>query len=152
MLQNINSFFDKYLRPGDLDASETLQQDQLQLASAALMIEICKADDSVDEEEISKITVILSEKFALNQLALDELFDLASQQTDEATSLYQFTSLIHEAYEYDAKIALIQNLWEVAYADGNLDRYEEHMIRKIADLLYISHSDFIRTKLVVKNS
>lgn len=152
MLQSINSFFDKYLRPGDLDASETLQQDQLQLASAALMIEICKADDSVDEEEINKITVILREKFALNQLALDELFDLASQQADEATSLYQFTSLINDTYEYGAKIALIQNLWEVAYADGNLDRYEEHMIRKIADLLYISHSDFIRTKLAVKNS
>ncbi len=152
MLQSINSFFDKYLKPDKLPASDTLQEEQLQLASAALMVEICKADDAIDNEEVDKIAEILRDRFALNPETLDELFDLARLEAEEATSLYQFTSLINEAYEYEAKIALIHNLWEVAFVDGNLDHYEEHMIRKIADLLYVSHSDFIKTKLAVKNS
>ena len=98
-----------------------------------------------------KISSILQNKFDLPEDTLEELFDLAQQEADDATSLYQFTSLINEAYEYPAKITLIQNMWEVAFADGNLDRYEEHLIRKVAELLYVSHSDFIKTKLAVKN-
>ncbi len=152
MLQSINRFFDNYLKPSEASAEDSPNQaDQLQLASAALMIELCRADQHFDEEETRKINSILRSRFDLSQDTLDELYELAQQEAEEATSLYQFTSLINEAYEYEAKIALIHNLWEVAYADGNLDRYEEHLIRRIAELLYVSHSDFIKTKLQVKN-
>ena len=152
MLQSINRFFDNYLKPSESPAeNRSTQTNQLQLASAALMIELCRADQHFDEEETRKISSILRSQFDLSQETLDELYELAQQEAEEATSLYQFTSLINEAYGYEAKIALIHNLWEVAYADGNLDRYEEHLIRRIAELLYVSHSDFIKTKLQVKN-
>ncbi len=151
MLQNISIFFEKYLNPTLESDTGDEAIDRIHLACATLMIELCKADLSIDDTEIKKVSSILQSKFDLPEDTLEELFDLAQQEADDATSLYQFTSLINEAYEYPAKIALIQNMWEVAFADGNLDRYEEHLIRKVAELLYVSHSDFIKTKLAVKN-
>ena len=71
---------------------------------------------------------------------------LAAAQRTQATDYYQFTSLINRGFSYTQKITLIQLLWEVAFSDGELDIYEEHLVRKIADLLHISHMDFIKTK------
>ena len=150
MLRNISIFFEKHLKPAQLNDDAKQVADKIQLASAALMIELCKADQSIVGIETDKITDILRNQFNLPEQTLNELISLAQQEADEATSLYQFTSMINEAYDYEAKIALILNMWEVAYADGDLDRYEEHMIRKVADLLYVSHSDFIKTKLATK--
>jgi len=152
MLQNINTFFDKYLSPAEESSTSDEIVDKIHLACAALMIELCKADHSIDDVETNKISSILQSKFELPENTLKELFNLAQQEADEATSVYQFTSLINEAYDQSSKITLIQNMWEVAFADGNLDRYEEHLIRKVADLLYVSHSDFIKTKLAMKNA
>ncbi len=151
MLQNISIFFEKYLKP-TVETSDGEAVDKIHLACAALMIEICKADYNIDDAETKKISAILREKFDLPEDTLTELFDLAKEEADEATSLYQFTSLINEAYEYPAKIALIKDMWEIAFADGDLDRYEEHLIRKVTDLLYVSHSDFIKTKIAAKNT
>lgn len=152
MLQSINSFFDKYLSPIDESSNAEDSVDKIHLASAALMIELCKADHNIDDSETKKIVSILQNKFNLAEETLEELFNLAQQEADDATSVYQFTSLINEAYDQTAKISLIKDMWDVAYADGNLDRYEEHLIRKVAELLYVSHSDFIKTKLAVKNN
>ena len=152
MLQSINSFFDKYLSKTDESATSEEAVDKIHLASAALMIELCKADLSIDDSETRKISSILQNKFNLPVDTLEELFNLAQQEADEATSVYQFTSLINEAYDQSEKIALIQDMWEIAFVDGNLDRYEEHLIRKVAELLYVSHSDFIKTKLAVKGT
>ena len=152
MLQSISNFFDKHLSPSEESSTSEASVDKIHLASAALMIELCKADLSIDESETRKIARILQSKFDLSAETLEELVNLAQQEADEATSVYQFTNLINESYDQSAKIVLIQNMWEVAFADGNLDRYEEHLIRKVAELLYVSHSDFIKTKLAVKNA
>jgi uncharacterized tellurite resistance protein B-like protein len=150
MLNSINNFFDNYLKPGK-DAEEESTVCQIQLASAALMIELSMTDQKIDDSETNTLLGILESKFQLSKDTLNELVTLAKQETLDATSLYQFTSLINEAYDYDGRTKLIQNMWEVAFADGDLDRYEEHLIRKVAELLYVSHSDFIKTKLAIKN-
>lgn len=152
MLQSINNFFDKHLSPSEENNSNETSVDKIHLASAALMIELCRADHSIDDSETRKISSILQSKFDLSEETLEQLFSLAQQEADEATSVYQFTNLINESYDQSAKIVLIQDMWEVAFADGNLDRYEDHLIRKVAELLYVSHSDFIKTKLAVKNA
>jgi uncharacterized tellurite resistance protein B-like protein len=152
MLQSINTFFNKYLNPAEQSDNSEESVNRIHLACAALMFELCKADHSIDDTETKKILSILQSKFDLAEDTLEELHNLAQQEADEATSVYQFTSLINESYDQKTKIALIQDMWEVAFADGNLDRYEEHLIRKVAELLYVSHSDFIKTKLAVKNS
>jgi uncharacterized tellurite resistance protein B-like protein len=151
MLSTITSFFNQHLgRKSEGEDESTV--DKFQLASAALLIELCKADQTIDEAETATLLKILKEKFSLPEEALNELMQLAQQEADEAISVYQFTSLINDEYSYSEKTRLLQNMWEVAFADGNLDRYEEHLIRKVAELMYITHSDFIKTKINVKNN
>ncbi|MDC0598535.1 TerB family tellurite resistance protein [Gammaproteobacteria bacterium] len=149
MLTTIVSYFEKNLRAQtSVDTENTGHK--IQLASAALMIELCMADQTIDEAETEALLAILRNKFAMDDETLAELMTLAQQEAKEATSLYQFTSLINEEYEYAEKVQLIRNMWEVAFADGHLDRYEDHLIKKVADLLYVSHRDIIKSKLAVK--
>jgi uncharacterized tellurite resistance protein B-like protein len=147
MLKAISMFFDSHFGPGDDD---THSVDQLQLASAALLIELTRADNQVDHSETKKLLAILQQRFNLPEIELEELVTLAGQQNQEATSLYEFTSLINENFDVREKSQLILNMWEVAFADGRVDRYEEHLIRKVSDLLHLSHKDFITGKQVAR--
>ena len=147
MLKAITQFFDSHFNTGD---SESHTVDQLQLASAALLIELTRADNQVDESETRKILAILRERYDLPEADLEELVTLAGQENQEATSLYQFTSLINDRFNPQEKSELIINMWEVAYADGRINRYEEHLIRKISDLLHLSHKDFISGKQIAR--
>ena len=70
---------------------------------------------------------------------------LAAEQRTQATNYYQFTSLINNGFSHEQKITLIKLLWEVAFVDGELDIYEEHLVRKIADFPHVSHMDLIKT-------
>jgi uncharacterized tellurite resistance protein B-like protein len=144
MLNAISKFFDTHF--GQEDDSEASHESRLQLASAALMIELIRADRQFDQAETDAMLAILKERFDLDQSAMDELMILAEEEAREATSLYQFTSLMNEHFDHREKVLMILNMWEVAYADGRIDRYEEHLIRKVADLLYLSHKDFITSK------
>ncbi len=149
MLNSISSFFDSLLKPGARETPQT-SVDRLHMASAALLIELANADQHMDDKERQVLLRILETRLQLDKATLDNLWELAHAEQQGATSLYQFTSLINDAYKYPEKVQLLQYMWEVAYADGRIDRYEEHLIRKVADLLYLTHGDFIRTKLAVK--
>jgi uncharacterized tellurite resistance protein B-like protein len=149
MLASISSFFDSLLKPGK---QETPQHnvDRLHLASAALLVEIANADQEMDDREREVLLGILEHKLKLDKATLEQLWELAHAEHKDATSLFQFTTLINSAYDHREKVQLLQYLWEVAYADGRIDRYEEHLIRRISDLLYLTHGDFIRTKLAAR--
>jgi uncharacterized tellurite resistance protein B-like protein len=149
MLTSISSFFDSLLKPGK-NESPKHSVDRLHLASAALLVELANADEQMDEKEEQVLLRILETKLQLDKATLQNLWKLAHDEQRGATSLYQFTSLINEAYGYAEKVQLLHHMWEVAYADGRIDRFEEHLIRKVADLLYLTHGDFIRTKLAAR--
>lgn len=122
---------------------------QLQLAAAALLIELSCADYRQDPEEQQAIESALIKSFGLDQPQLQQLVELAESQQQQATSLYQFTHLIKDHYTPKQRFDLVKALWEVAVADGEISKYEDHLIRKIADLIYLPHSEFIRAKLEV---
>lgn len=151
MLLAIKQFFEDKL---SVNAEQAAQQNdkKIELASAALMFELMRTDARIDEREKQTLTLVLSETFELGKDSLEELLRMAETAATEATSLFEFTSLINESYSYDQRVQLVENLWRVAFADLKLDRYEEHMIRNVSDLIYVRHSDFIRTKLKVKES
>jgi len=151
MIEAIKRFFDSQLSSSDAE-SDRDRVCRLQLASAALMIELLKSDRHIDERETQALRQILSNAFGLDKSRLDQIIALAEQEAIQAVSLYEFTSLVNDRYSYEEKVLLIRNLWQLALADDHLDKYEEHMIRKTADLIYVSHSDFIRTKLSVRNN
>ena len=89
---------------------------------------------------------MLEETFLLDPGDIGEIVNMAHEQASQATSLYEFTRLINDNYAYKDKVQLIQNLWRLAFADDELDKYEEGLIRRIADLIHVSHGDFIQAK------
>lgn len=125
--------------------------DRLQLAAATLLIEVINSDHQLDDREWAETSAILKQCLQLQQGALDDIIKLAKNAAHRATSLYEFTELFNANYTYAEKLALMENMWRVAYADSSLDRYEDHLIRKVSELIYVSHSDFIRTKLKVRD-
>ena len=90
-------------------------------------------------------------KFHLAEQDAQALIDLAEQEAREASDYYQFTSIINRRFSQPQKIRVIELLWEVAYADEVSNPYEEHLIRKLADLLYVDHGDYITAKLKARN-
>lgn len=108
------------------------------------------ADHQFSEIEALKLSELLTQKFSLSANEIAELIDLAKTESHQATSLHQFTQIVNSQCSHEDKFRLIKAMWEIAYADGNLDKYEDYMIRKVADLIYVPHSDFIRAKSLVK--
>jgi len=147
MLKKIQSFFESHLNPNTADSTEVSRDQVVKLTSSALLIELVKADNEVKEEEQVAVFKALKEGFGLKQQELDELIELAEAEVEDATSLYQFTSLVNEHYQEAEKVQLLEALWHVAFADGNIDRYEENLIRRVCELIHLSHSDFIQAKL-----
>ena len=142
MLQAIKQFFEKNISP---DNHEDIEH-RLKLATAALLIEIMQQDGETKEEEVEAIKNSLKTKFELSGSETNELFVLAHEETKEAVDLYQFTSLINKHFSTDKKIKVIEFLWVIAYADNHLDAHEEHIVRRVAGLLHITHQDFIKAK------
>ena len=138
---------DKYLRNTDKSIHKDVQKfDDMTLATCVLLIEVSKSDDNFDEQENNKIIGILKDKFNLDDSQINILLEIADNKNQEMISLYDWTSKINEVYTYIEKKALIRELWDVAFADGRIDKYEDHTIRKIADLIYVKHEDFMKAK------
>lgn len=136
----------------DKDVQEESQDSSLiNNACAALLIEIAYADKDFDESEKMSLKNSLMTTYKIDEIEIDELILDANQSVQESTSLYGYTRIVNDEFSYDEKLNLLKNLWKIAYADGNLDKYEEHLLRKISDLIHISHSDYINIKLEIRN-
>jgi uncharacterized tellurite resistance protein B-like protein len=142
MLNKLLAFFQQQ--------EETTESHKPELAAAALLVEIMNADHELSAEESESIKNILFDTLFITKEVASELLETAKQQVHEASDLFQFTAVINATYSADEKVSLIESLWKVAYSDKQLDKYEEHMVRRIADLLYVSHSDFMQTKNRIK--
>ena len=138
----------------ELPESESTEsrQHRLQMAAAALLIETARADFTQDAAEEAILEKLLIDSLQLEKHEVHKLILAAQERVDEATSLYEFTRVINDYYNAEQKLQLIGAMWAVAYADGNLDKYEEHLIRQVAELTYIPHQDYIQCKLAAKTS
>ena len=119
-------------------------------ACIALLLETSMADEILDESELMALKNTLQKDFQINKDEIDELIDLAKENVEDSTSLYEFTRDINDNFDADERVKLIESMWKIAYADGNVDKYEEHIIRKVSNLIYVAHSDFIKAKLSAK--
>ena len=125
---------------------EASTKDARQLASAALLIEVAKADSDFSNDERAALLRLLRSTFDLDDQGLTALEGLAAERSSDAVSLHEFTRVIVDACEPEERCQLVGLMWQVAFSDDHLDKYEEHLIRKVADLLYVSHSDLMRMK------
>jgi len=142
MLRAIRRFFEAQVEPGMRDGDAHA----LRLATAALLIETARQDDSVTAVERDAMLATVGERFELGAEEAAELLRLAEQEVREATDYFQFTSLINRHFDHAQKIRVVESLWRIAGADGKVHHYEEHLVRRIAELLYLSHGEFIAAK------
>ena len=142
MLNAIKQFFEESISP---DTQDDIDH-RLKLATAALFIEMMQQDGKKADGEEEAVKKVLQTKFDLSETETDELFELAHEEARQAVDFYQFTNLIHQYFSLEKKVKILEYLWMIAFADNHLDAHEEHMVRRIADLLYIPHKDFIKAK------
>jgi len=146
MLNALKNLFDA-VRPRS-EAEIALQEQQLlQLAMAVLFVEVMRSDKAPTASEQATVAAALRERFALDDAALGQLMDEASHASAQATDYFEFTSRINESLNMAQKVRMIEYMWRVAYADGELEAIENHTMWKISDLLYIPHGAYVNAKI-----
>ncbi len=143
MLQNLLA---RYV-PGSAEDSWPGEALTLQVATAALLMEVAAADDQVTPAEREQVDLLVARLFSLPADAARELSDRAAKLVDDSTSLFPFTRLITRECTIEQRAEIVRMLWEVVFVDDAVHTLEEHLVRKIADLLYVPHNQFIRGKL-----
>ncbi len=124
----------------------------LRLATAALLIEVVRADYEEDIKETEAVIRQLQTRFDLTEEETLLLVEEAAQEADHSVSLQDFTRLLHENLSVEEKHSVIEMLWLIAMADDHLDKHEDYVVRKVAELLYVTHGDLIRIRNEVKEA
>lgn len=146
MLDTIRRFFDENLA-SRADTDERGVEHRLQLATAAVLIEMSRADTVRRASELETIERGIADKFDLSPEETQQLIALAEEEAKLSVSDFDFVQLINQHFSQPQKLRIVELLWAVAYADDHLDKHEEHYVRRIAELLHVAHADFIAAKL-----
>ena len=125
---------------------------QLNLAAVSLLLEVIFADETLSEEEAKLLPQLMTKALSLTQAETEELIDEAKKIQGDSISLYEFTKEINEQCDIEQKQKLILAMWKLAYADGQLCQYEDQIIRRTADLLYLKHSELIQMRNLAMDS
>lgn len=123
---------------------------KLQVATAALLVEIAEADGDFSDDERKRIIDLMKDEFNLDDEFVNELLNFSGQKVKESVSVYEFTSAINESFSQHEKLDLIKNLWRIIYQDGRLDSHEDQLIKIIGSTMNLKHRDVIGAKLYVK--
>ena len=146
MLTALRRFFDEHIAAGP-DAPP--DEHRLQVATAALLAEVMRLDGQAEPERQAVLKAV-QRHFELSDDEANALVQLAENEAREAVDYYQFTSLINRSFSAEQRVHIVELMWQVAYADATLSAHEQHVMRKIADLLYVGHGDYIAAKLRAK--
>ena len=125
---------------------ESAREDALRMATAVLMLDVARADHVFDESEFERVLGLIQSHFDLAPEDAAALVNSADDKAEDLTSLYDFTQLLHNNLDENEKSRIVGLLWQVAYADGQLDKYEDSLVLKISDLLHVSRGRVMRLK------
>ena len=146
MLRTLSDLFDALKAPRR-DADPATREHTLQLATAVLLVEVMRADTEHRDTEKPVVLAALREKFALAEDELARLYELAEARSIEAHDLHSFTARLNAAFDEPQRVRMLELLWRVAWADGHVDAHENHLMRRLADLLHVRRADAIGAKL-----
>ncbi|MCK0152252.1 TerB family tellurite resistance protein [Alcanivorax sp. S6407] len=135
----------------DNHTPETSQHD-LHRAAAALLLEVARTDGEVDKEESRHLIDTVQNRWHLDPAEMQDILGELESRVHRATDLFEFTAPLREHWDPETRVKLIEDMWTMAAADGHADHHEEHLIRRVSDLLYVSHGDYIRAKMKAVNS
>ena len=143
MIAALQRFFEQHIAPVE---GESSAEHRLQLATAAVLIEVERADFEASRIERDHIVTLIQDHLSLSEQETSALVDLAEAEVESSVSLHQFTALINQHMSAEQKEQMVEMMWSVAFADARIDKHEDYLIRKVAELLYVPHSGFIRAK------
>jgi uncharacterized tellurite resistance protein B-like protein len=136
----------KFLTIETIETSPADIEHALRVATAVLLVEVARADFIIVPSEKLRLRELLEQQFHLSTQELDALLEEAEADADRMVSIQHVTRLLNEHYDHAMKRQVVEMMWQLVYADGEKDHYEEHLIRQVADLLYVSHSEFIQAR------
>jgi uncharacterized tellurite resistance protein B-like protein len=131
------------------DREESQAQDRehaLRMATAVLMIDVARADHVFTEDELNDVLKLIERHFELDAEEAGQLFNVANERAEDLTSLHEFTQLLHNNLDENEKAGIVSLLWRIAYADGELDKFEDALVLKISDLLHVTRARVMRLK------
>ena len=148
MLHALKELFDNLISP----EPELAPAQQVQLATAVLLVEVMRADAGKTQAERQAVLALLQQRFALEGLPLAQLVAQAEQSAEQAYDYHRFTASINAHCSQPQKLQIVESMWQVAYADAQLGAHEHQVISKIADLLYVTHGEYIGAKMRAKEA
>jgi len=146
MLGSFKKIFDGSKREESAEDREF----KLKVATSVVLLEAATADSHFSQEEQDKIVEILKSRFQMDDESVKELIDESKQERKESTDLWYFTNLINDDLNNEEKYNLMEEVWEVIYSDGTLDKFENYIAHKLLSMLNLDHSKFIELKMKVK--
>jgi len=146
MLGSFKKIFDGSKREESAEDREF----KLKVATSVVLLEAATADSHFSQEEQDKIVEILKSRFQMDDESVKELIDESKQERKESTDLWYFTNLINDDLNNEEKYNLMEEVWEVIYSDGTLDKFENYIAHKLLSMLNLDHSKFIKLKMKVK--
>ena len=150
MIDIVKRFFGRI--PADATSPAENTQHDARVAVCALLLEMAKIDETFTTAEMSQIISILKEKYGLSTEDADALISVAEQELEGSIDYWQFARLINENYSTEEKADIIEMLWQIVFVDGNMDKYENHLMHKLSDLLRLTHQQLIDAKIKVIRS
>jgi uncharacterized tellurite resistance protein B-like protein len=149
MIDAVKKLLKRYFS-GVKESPPDKRADAVQLAVAALLVQLTGVDFEANAAEREAVLEAVRSELGLDEASAQALVGRAEEAARRATSDWQFTSVIKGAFDAEERVHFVEHLGRVAFADRQIDPHEEHLVRRIADLLYVSHSDFIAAKLRAK--
>jgi uncharacterized tellurite resistance protein B-like protein len=149
VLKSIRDYFDRNIATQSAPAAE---RHSIELATAALLVEVVRSDAGIAPNEQQAVLRAVRESFGLSDEEAQTLFRLAEDEVRTANDYYQFTSLINRHFDQQRKQHVIELMWQVAYADAELAAHENHVLRRIAELLHVTHGDYIAAKMRARDA
>ena len=146
MLKTLRDLFES-LSPLPASADPRSAEHALQLATAVMLVEVMRADATFHPDERVAVRAALRDKFGLADDEAARLSELAGTTATAATDLFSFTSRINDAFEMPQKLRMIEHMWRVAYADGQLNAHERHVLWRIADLLHVPQGAYVNARM-----
>ena len=141
MLDSLKNFLSELT--GGEKHPDRFEQNDYRLAAAALLIHASTIDGNMTGSEREKLHALLKSRFELDDAATEELIDVSTLAENEAVDLYRFTSLINRTLDEPGRLGIVEMMWEMIFADGRVNEFEDNLMWRVADLLGVSSRDRI---------
>ena len=123
------------------------REEKTRIAASVILLEAAYADHECTDDELDHVIETLSSDFDLSRKHVEDLLELAHRKRGQAVDLFEFTNHINNEFSHEEKKAVLEAAWRIIYIDGQLEKHEDHFVRKLTHLLRLSHKEMIEAKL-----